>query len=289
MNFVVYCHIFQHICILFTVISIFYIDFWGFSNDPLYLGYNSAEQENPVLCIFDFQGPSRTQKDLGFFFGAVFHQDEGLEHLDLTRGLTRPERAPVAWHSRGIAPPTLVRPSDLWLPRFSCHRLCFDLKPSINKAPSRSREQAERKHRNTETEAEPGRLEGETPPESSPVASPPSPTSSSASPWWRGSSPPLDYGFVAVAWSLSLSLVLWLFRTIWAALHDYGHICNTYVVDLCFMRWYMRLQFLLCVWCIHRCILCTPFLSACSDQTCMQGRVRGNVCIRWSNMVVVIG
>ena len=31
------------------------------------MGYNSAEQENYVLCIFNFQGPSRTQKDLGFF------------------------------------------------------------------------------------------------------------------------------------------------------------------------------------------------------------------------------
>jgi hypothetical protein len=50
----------------------FYIDFWGFSNDPLYLGYNSAEQENPVLCIFNFQGPSRTQKDLGFFLEQFF-------------------------------------------------------------------------------------------------------------------------------------------------------------------------------------------------------------------------
>ena len=67
MNFVIYCHIFQHICILFNVTSMFYIDFWGFSKVSLYLGYNSAEQENPVLCIFNFQGPSRTQKDLGFF------------------------------------------------------------------------------------------------------------------------------------------------------------------------------------------------------------------------------
>ena len=50
----------------------FYIDFWGFTNDPLYFGYNSAEQENPVLCIFDFQGPSRTQKDLGFFLEQFF-------------------------------------------------------------------------------------------------------------------------------------------------------------------------------------------------------------------------
>ena len=67
MNFVVYCHIFQYIRMLSTVISMFYIDFCGFSNDPLYLGYNSVEQENPVLCILNFQGPSRTQKDLGFF------------------------------------------------------------------------------------------------------------------------------------------------------------------------------------------------------------------------------
>ena len=48
------------------------------------------------------------------------------------------------------------------------------------------------------------RLERETLPESSPIASPPSPTSSTPPPWWRGSSPPLDYGFVAVAWSTSL-------------------------------------------------------------------------------------
>ena len=57
MNFVVYCHIFQYICMLYNVISMFTIDFWGFTNDPLYCGYNSAEQENPVLCIFNFQEP----------------------------------------------------------------------------------------------------------------------------------------------------------------------------------------------------------------------------------------
>jgi hypothetical protein len=32
----------------------------------------------------------------------------------------------------------------------------------------------------------------------------------------------------------------------------------------------------------------TPFLIASCDQTCMQERVWGNVCIRWSNMVVVM-
>ena len=32
-----------------------------------------------------------------------------------------------------------------------------------------------------------------------------------------------------------------------------------------------------------RCILCTPFLSTCFDQACLWERVRGNVCISWSN------
>ena len=82
---------------LSTVISMFYIDFFGYTNDPLYLGYNSVEQENPVLCIFDFQGPSQTQKDLGFFSRAVFRQDKDLEHLDSKRGLMRPKIGQVAW------------------------------------------------------------------------------------------------------------------------------------------------------------------------------------------------
>jgi hypothetical protein len=40
---------------LLVVIIIFYNDLWGFS-DPPYYGYNSAEQENPVLHIFDVSG-----------------------------------------------------------------------------------------------------------------------------------------------------------------------------------------------------------------------------------------
>jgi hypothetical protein len=42
-------------------------DLWGFYIDPPYFGYNFAKQENPVLRIFMFQGPSWTQIDLGFF------------------------------------------------------------------------------------------------------------------------------------------------------------------------------------------------------------------------------
>jgi hypothetical protein len=32
----------------------FYIDLWGFINDPFYLGYNCIEQEILVLCISTF-------------------------------------------------------------------------------------------------------------------------------------------------------------------------------------------------------------------------------------------
>jgi hypothetical protein len=39
----------------------FYNVLWGFSIDPPYFGYNSVEQENPILRIFKFQEPSRTQ------------------------------------------------------------------------------------------------------------------------------------------------------------------------------------------------------------------------------------
>lgn len=80
-------------------------------------------------------------------------------------------------------------------------------------------------HRKTETPKRrllQRRLEGETPSGSPPEGSPPSPTSSSSSPWPRGSSPPLDYGFVAVAWSISLMFFIVL-SAIWAAYHDYGH------------------------------------------------------------------
>jgi hypothetical protein len=44
----------------------FCIDLWGFSIDPLSLVYNSAKQETPILRIFKFQGPSRTQTELDF-------------------------------------------------------------------------------------------------------------------------------------------------------------------------------------------------------------------------------
>jgi hypothetical protein len=51
----------------------FYIDLWGFSINPPYFGYNSAEQEIPVLCILMFQGPSRTQIGRGYLWHEYFY------------------------------------------------------------------------------------------------------------------------------------------------------------------------------------------------------------------------
>ena len=99
-------------------------------------------------------------KGPGIFRGSFFREYKELEHWNHLRRATRPKRAQMARPSRGTAPPIAVRPSDLRSPCFLCHRLCFDLKPSINKAPSRSREEAEHKQRNAKTEAEPEKIGG---------------------------------------------------------------------------------------------------------------------------------
>jgi hypothetical protein len=52
---------------LLDAIIMYCIDLWGFSINPPYFGYSSAEQKNPILHILTFQGPSGTQIDLEFF------------------------------------------------------------------------------------------------------------------------------------------------------------------------------------------------------------------------------
>jgi hypothetical protein len=81
----------------------FCIALWGFSIDPPYFGYNYAKQENPVLRILTFQGPSRTQIDPGFFginillreaSGNQEVNEEGHEVQTRPEGVvTRPSRA----------------------------------------------------------------------------------------------------------------------------------------------------------------------------------------------------
>jgi hypothetical protein len=113
------------------------------------------------------------------------------------------------------------------------------------------------------------------------VWSPTPPTSSPSTSPWRGSSPPQGYGFVEVA-LVSLSLCASLIRSVWAASHDYGHRCNSYVVDLFYELLNLRLQLFLLSY-LSRCILCTPFLFASFDQSSSWERVWGDGCISWSN------
>jgi hypothetical protein len=48
------CSLLMHILIYYNVVSSYNHVLWGFFIDPPYFDYNSAEQENPVLCIFKF-------------------------------------------------------------------------------------------------------------------------------------------------------------------------------------------------------------------------------------------
>jgi hypothetical protein len=60
------CSLLMRIPTYCNVISCYNHVLWRFSIDSPYFGYKSARQENPVLHIFKFQEPSRTQIDLGF-------------------------------------------------------------------------------------------------------------------------------------------------------------------------------------------------------------------------------
>jgi hypothetical protein len=123
-------------------------------------------------------------------------------------------------------------------------------------------------------------------PKSPPVTSPTSLTSPTPTPWWRGSSPSLDYGLVAV--SCSIYLYAMMFRCHMSCPTWLCHIlCNYYVVDPYFIRWSMSCDTLLCSWCMIRCILLPRSLLLVLIQLVCEIMMR-MVCIRLSNLVVVV-
>ena len=65
MNFVVYCDIFQHICIILVVITNVLNDFGDFLNNPLSFGSNSVWQKTPIFSVFDFPGATVLEKGQG--------------------------------------------------------------------------------------------------------------------------------------------------------------------------------------------------------------------------------
>ena len=178
-----------------------------------------------------FQGPKRRHKNLEKYRRQYFGKRKTSERRKQANGGQKAERG---WPTRPgtvAAWGPLIWASWLRCRRSFVHRLRLDLKTPIKKVPWRFEKGAPHKHRNTKTEIKSCRLEGENSGGALPGWSPSSPSTSPPSPWWRGSSPPLDYGFVEITY---VSLLSWasLISTVWAAEHDYGHICNTYVVDL---------------------------------------------------------
>ena len=124
MNFSLYLHEFPHICNIYDDNTMFYIDLWGFTNDPLYLVYNSAEQEYLVLCIFHFQRPIRIKIDLGFlehhfFIGrnnmgpeAHVERPEGRKSIGGAPYLARSATHPLSPVDRPIA--LILSPADVF-------------------------------------------------------------------------------------------------------------------------------------------------------------------------------
>ena len=78
-------------------------DLGDFPRSPPYFGYNSAGSENPVLCIFWFQGPIRTQIDRGFF------EDQYFPKYDDTRLWNEANRARRGIGTRWRAHPPWAR------------------------------------------------------------------------------------------------------------------------------------------------------------------------------------
>jgi hypothetical protein len=53
-----------------------FILFWQFSNDHPYFGYNSAQQEIPLLCFFLLLGTYMESNGPGLFRGLIFREHE---------------------------------------------------------------------------------------------------------------------------------------------------------------------------------------------------------------------
>ena len=99
-------------------------DFGDFPKDPPYFGYNSAGQENPVLCIFSFQGPIRTQIDRGFFEDQYFPKYDDTRLWNEAKGARRRDinqvaRPPPGRATMVIGPPGPPQSHFKTLSRFS--------------------------------------------------------------------------------------------------------------------------------------------------------------------------
>ena len=172
---------------------------------PFY-GINPAKAENPYFFPYLFQGLNDVIMSWKFT-GIIFWKQEDLGAREASKrrpdGQRRvPHAAPVPGH---VGPPLLglVAPfATIILPEASSWHKNAYIKslPTFFEERAATREKQETETRRLQI------LEGGNSGGALPDRSPSSPSTSPPSPWWRGSSPPLDYWFVAVAY-VSLSLL----------------------------------------------------------------------------------
>ena len=153
-----------------------------------------------------FQGPKRRPKIMEKYRHQYFGRRKTSERRKQANGGQKAKRGCPMRPLYLVAWAHLFWASGLRSRRSFLHRLRLDLKTPIKKDPWRFAKGAPHKHRNTETEIRSCRLEGENSGGALPGWSPPSPTTSPPSPWWRGSSPPPGFGFVVVTYVSLLSL-----------------------------------------------------------------------------------
>ena len=113
MNFVVYCHIFPHICIILVLITNVLNDFGDFLNNPLSSGFNSVWQKRPSVSIFVFLGATGLgiEQTQGPGFGNFETGD--MEVLKETKGAGKRERDGLARPPPLGGPPGLFWPSEV--------------------------------------------------------------------------------------------------------------------------------------------------------------------------------
>ena len=149
-----------------------------------------------------FQGAKRCPNDLEIyehqFYEGISLGSEGSKRAEAWGPKGGGPRGQIPWPRGG--PPS----GAAWLRcrRSFRPRIRLDLKPTIKIAPRCRSQRDSRKQRNTKTETWTCWSEGENSGGALLAWSPSPPTTS---PWWRGSSPPLDYWFVELTYVSLLS------------------------------------------------------------------------------------
>jgi hypothetical protein len=132
MSFIVYCFIFQHICITIKVTPWFYIDFTRSSTKSHYFVTWLCRTENPLDCvIWTFGSFPVLKQSKDFFLIILFWKNISSTSKEWTKKSTRHLVGPMAIPNLPTTP--WVGLASMWhlLPRFQHLSVCLDLKPII--------------------------------------------------------------------------------------------------------------------------------------------------------------